>query len=131
MKTPLRKSSKKFKLIIFHDLIRKHLACVRILRFRTKSRRLDVRHPRMCKCESPLILGQTLRFVNCNRIPQLTKFRFVAESATLLFFFDLLCCFGFHGEKAKTLYCSKSLQKQATLQNPQQNVWNPEPVCGI
>ena len=75
--------------------------------------------------------SQTVHFVNCKRIPQEAKIRFVAESASLLIFFDLLCCFGFHGQKAKTLYCSKSLQKQATLQNLQQNVWNQEPVCGI
>ena len=31
----------------------------------------------------------------------------------------------------KTLYCSKSLRKQATLRNPLQNVWDPEPVFGI
>ena len=46
-------------------------------------------------------------------------------------FYDLLCCFGFHGQLAKTLYCSKLLQKQATLRNPQQNGWNPEQVSGI
>ena len=72
-----------------------------------------------------------MHFVNCKRIPQQAKIRFVAESATLIFFFDLLCCFGFHGRIAKTMRCSKSLEKQATLRNTQQNVCNPEPVCGI
>ena len=72
-----------------------------------------------------------MHLMNSKRIPQQAKIMFVAESAMLLFFFDLLCCFGFHGQIAKRLYCSKLLQKQAILRNPQQNVWNPEPVCGI
>ena len=37
------------------------------------------------------------------RIPQRYKIRFVAESATLLFFFDLLCCLGFLKQILKTL----------------------------
>ena len=36
--------------------------------------------------------GQTKQFVNCKSIPQQAKIRFVAEPATLLVFFDLLCC---------------------------------------
>ena len=72
-----------------------------------------------------------MHFVNCGRIPQQAKIKFVAESATLLFFFDLLCCFGFHGQIAKILHCSKLLQKQAILWNPQQNVGNSKPICGI
>ena len=69
--------------------------------------------------------------VKCTRIPQQAKIKYVAESGTLLFFFDLLCCFGFQEQIAKTLCCSKSLQKETTLRNLQPNVWNPEPVCGI
>ena len=77
------------------------------------------------------IQGQTVHFVNCKRIPLQAKIRFLADSATLLFFFDFLCCFGFRGRIAKTLYCSKALQKQANLRNSQQNVSNREPVCGV
>ena len=44
-----------------------------------------------------------MHFVNCMRIPQQAKNRIVAESAILLFFFDLLRCFEFHGLIAK--YC--------------------------
>ena len=72
-----------------------------------------------------------MRFVTFKRISQQSKIRFVVESSTLLVFFDLLCCFGFQGQIAKKLYCSKLLQKQATLRNAQQNVWIPEPVRGI
>ena len=54
-------------------------------------------------------------FVNGRPIPQKAKITFVAEPATMLLFFDFLCCFTFHGQVAKTLYCSKSLQKQAIL----------------
>ena len=50
-----------------------------------------------------------MHFVNCE-FSQQAKIRFVAESATLPFFY-LLCCFGFHGQIYKTLYCSKLLQK--------------------
>ena len=32
--------------------------------------------------------------VYCKQNPQQAKIRFVAESATLLLFFDILCCFG-------------------------------------
>ena len=39
------------------------------------------------------------------------KNRIIAESTTMLFFFDLPCCFGFHGQIAKTLYSSTSLRK--------------------
>ena len=41
----------------------------------------------------------------------------------MLFFFDHLCCLGFHGQISKTVCCSKSLQKQATLRILQQNGW--------
>ena len=47
--------------------------------------------------------GQTVYFVHCKRIPQQAKVRFVAESATLLVFFDLLRCFGFDKQIPKTL----------------------------
>ena len=33
--------------------------------------------------------------LHCKRNPQQAKIRFVAESAALLLFFDLRCCFGF------------------------------------
>ena len=62
----------------------------------------------------PSLRGQTVHSVHCipscKRIPQQAQIRFVAESAKLLLFFDLLCCFGFH-KKPKTLYRSKLLQK--------------------
>ena len=74
---------------------------------------------------------QTVHFVNCKRIPQQAKTRYVVESATLLFFFAPVCWFGFYGQIAKTLNCSKLLQKQVTLRNPQIILWNPEQVCGI
>ena len=48
--------------------------------------------------------------LHCKRNPQQAKNRFVAESATLLLFFDLLCCFGFHKQVPKSLYRSKSLE---------------------
>ena len=41
--------------------------------------------------------GQTA-FWECKRIPQQAKSRFVAESQASIFFFDLLRCFGFHGQ---------------------------------
>ena len=72
-----------------------------------------------------------MHFVNCKRIPQQAEIRFVPESAKMQFFLDLLCCLGLHGQIAKTLYCSKLLQKQATLRNSQQNVWNTEQICEI
>ena len=55
--------------------------------------------------------GQTVHSVHCKRIPQQAQLRFVAESATVLHFFDLFCCFGFHKQNPKTLYRSKSLEK--------------------
>ena len=61
--------------------------------------------------ERKTLRGQTMHSVHCKRISQLAKIRFVAESATLLLFFDLLRCFGFLRQIPKTLYCSKSLQK--------------------
>ena len=36
--------------------------------------------------------GQTVHSLHCERNKQQAKIRFVAESATLLLFFDLLCC---------------------------------------
>ena len=76
--------------------------------------------------------GQTA-FCECKRIPQQAKSRFVAESATLIFFFDLLCCFGFHEQIAKILHRSKLLRKQANLGNLQPNcgesgssLWSPQ-----
>ena len=63
-------------------------------------------------CNTRTLRGQTVHFVNYKRIPQQTKIRFIVESATLLFFFDLLCCFGFHVQIATTLYCSKLLQNR-------------------
>ena len=62
--------------------------------------------------------GQTVHSLHFK--PQQAKISFVAESATLLLFVDLLCCFGFHKQIPKSLYCSKSLQ------NPQQYLWNTE-----
>ena len=53
-----------------------------------------------------------MHFVHCKRIPEQAKMRFVAESTTLLLFFDLLCSFGFHKQIAKTLYCLQSLQNR-------------------
>ena len=72
-----------------------------------------------------------MHYLNCKRTPQQAKVRFVAEPATLLFLFELLCCFGFHAQIDKTLYYLKALQKAAKLRNLQPNVWNPELVCGI
>ena len=72
--------------------------------------------------------GQTVQFGNCKRIPQQVEIGFVPESAKLLFFFDLLCHFGFHREIAKTLHCSQLLQKQTILRNLQQKVWNPKQI---
>ena len=48
-----------------------------------------------------------MHFVNCIRVPQQAKTRFVVKSATLILFSDFLLYFGFHGQIAKTLYCSK------------------------
>ena len=56
--------------------------------------------------------GQTVHFMHCKRIPQQAKIRSVAESATLLLFFDLLRCFEFNKQIPKTLYRSKSLHKK-------------------
>ena len=49
--------------------------------------------------------AKTVRFVHCKRIREQASIRFVAESITLLLFFDLLCCFGTHKQIAKTLLC--------------------------
>ena len=57
-----------------------------------------------------LLRGQTVHSVPCKWIPQQAKIRFVAKSATLLLFFDLLCCFGFQKQILKTLYCSELIQ---------------------
>ena len=59
-----------------------------------------------------------MHLVNCRWIPQQAKITFVAESATLLLYFDLVGCFGLHKQISKTLYRSKSFQKQANLGNP-------------
>ena len=64
--------------------------------------------------------------LHCNGNPQQAKIRFVAESATLLLFFDLLCCLGFHKQIPKSLYRSKSLEKLANLLNPQLYLRDPE-----
>ena len=69
--------------------------------------------------ETPSLRGQTVHSVHCKRNSQQAKIRFIKESATLLLFFDLRCCFGFHKQISKTLYRSKLLQKQANLRNPQ------------
>ena len=55
--------------------------------------------------------GQTVHFVHFMRITQQAKIRFVAESTSLLLFFDLLCCYGFHKQILKTLFRKKPLQK--------------------
>ena len=48
----------------------------------------------------------------CKRVPQQAKIRFVAESAALLLFFDLLAVLdSFQKQIPKTLYRSKLLQK--------------------
>ena len=64
--------------------------------------------------------------VMSKRIPQQIEIRVIAESTKLLLFFDLLGYFGFHEQLARTLCCSKSLQKQACLLNPLQILKNPE-----
>ena len=60
------------------------------------------------------------------RNPQQAKIYFVAESAILLPFIDLLCNFGFHKQIPKSLYRSKLFQKYVNLGNSQQCLWNPE-----
>ena len=50
-----------------------------------------------------------MQLVNFKRISQQAKIKFVAEFATLFFFFDLLFCFGFHKQIANTEYHSNSL----------------------
>ena len=47
------------------------------------------------------------------------KIRFVAESKSLLLFFDFLCCYEFRKQILKTLFRSKSLRKETNLRNPQ------------
>ena len=68
---------------------------------------------------------------HCKRIPQQAKIRFVAESTTVLLFLDLFCCFGFHRQIPKKLYCSKLLElvEAATVfrnHEIQCNLWNSE-----
>ena len=58
------------------------------------------------------LLGQNVYSLHCKRNPQQAKFRYVAESANLLLFFDLLCCFGFCKQIPKSLYRSKLLEKK-------------------
>ena len=67
-----------------------------------------------------------MQSMHCKRNPQQGKIRFVAESATLLIFSDLLGCFGFNKKKPKFLYHSKLLEKQANVQNPQLYLRNPD-----
>ena len=67
-----------------------------------------------------------MHFVSMKRFPRQANKIIVAEPAGFVLFFDLLCCFGFHGQIAKTLYCSKLLQKQASLRNLQQTLWSAQ-----
>ena len=46
--------------------------------------------------------------LHCKRNPQQAKIRFVAKSATLLIFFDLLCCFGFHKQRPKQTFADST-----------------------
>ena len=71
-------------------------------------------------------LVQTVHSAHCMWIPQQAKNSFVAESATLLLFFYLLRCFGFHKKIPKALYRSKLLQKKANLRNLQPYLRNPK-----
>ena len=65
-----------------------------------------------------------MHFVNCMRIPQQANNRIVAESAILLFFFDLLRCFEFHGLIAKYCIaqnCSKTYSFAESIKLNKQN----------
>ena len=64
------------------------------------------------------IRGEIVHIVNCRRIPLQAQIKFVAKSAALLIFFDLV----FHKQIAKTMYRRKLLQKWANLQNLEQFV---------
>ena len=57
----------------------------------------------LCRISFITLSDQTVHFVKYKRTPQQAKFRFFLESTTLLVFFDLLRCFGFHGKIVKTL----------------------------
>ena len=57
-----------------------------------------------------------INYVHCKRIPQQAQIRFVVESATLLHFIDLLCCFGSTNKYLKQCTvqnCSKILEKRS------------------
>ena len=80
--------------------------------------------------------GQTWHFVNCKGIPQQAKNRIVAESATLLSFFDFFFLFRIPRTNNITLYFSQLLQKQENLRILQKNVESAKnaesgTVCGI
>ena len=77
-------------------------------------------------CRDLLSLCQffTTFVLNCKQFPQQVKIKFVAESATL-FIFLLSCCFEFHKQTAKALYCSKT-PKKTNLRNLQHHLWYPE-----
>ena len=67
--------------------------------------------------ESKILRGQSVHSVHCKRISQQAQTRFVAEAATLLLFFDLLCC----------LDSANKYLKHCTVQNRSKNRW----FCGI
>ena len=78
--------------------------------------------------------GQTVHSVPCKRILQQDQIRFVAESATLLFFFDLLCCFGFHNKYLK--HCTVQIRSETYICGSHLELRNPEQLaifacCGI
>ena len=68
--------------------------------------------------------------VVCKRIPQQAQIRFVAECATLLHFFDLICCFGFHKQIPKTLMF-KVTPKISEFAESATVFAEPRTVCGI
>ena len=84
----------------------------------SKNFQLALIEKKVCSTLLCTLRGQTVRFVNCERITQQTKIMFVAESATLLLLSDLLCFVWFQIFKA--LYHSKSLPNFAGLENLRQ-----------
>ena len=56
--------------------------------------------------------GETVYFVNCKRVPQQARNRFVAESATFVVSFDFFDRFQFDEHIARTLYFLQRLQQQ-------------------
>ena len=59
-----------------------------------------------------------MHHVHCNWIQQQAKIKFVAESAALVQFFDLLCCLGFHKNylnHCTAQNCSSNLYKENEL----------------